>query len=266
MRLCMLSSQVRKLFAAGLALALLSGCSTTTFESPPSGTQVACDPRLVGQWLSGEWAQQGAQEPRRGHEDTEQISILPKDCGLIRRKTGACPSDLIGYRFSYLPDATGGYMVATRATPGTEPATCRRMPDDESKDDSGAPQGRYAILRYTVTPDRIAIHSVDTLRVARLIATGTLPGSIENTEFGVEDGKIASVKQLDALLRKAKANDDEPQIAASVKGSSQRVDALLASRKDLFFATPGVILRRDGKASPAPTRKAATRPSPRASH
>lgn len=196
MRSCALSSQVRKLFAAGLALALLSGCSTTTFESPPSGTQVACDPRLVGQWLS--------------------------------------------------------------------PASCRRMQDDDSEDDSEPRQDGYMILRYAVAPDRIAIHNIDTVRVAQLIAEGTLPGSVENTEFGVEDRKIASVKQLDALLRETKANDDEPQIGASVKGSSRQIDALLASRKDLFFATPGVILRRDGKTPPAPPRKPATKPSPRA--
>ncbi|KWS02425.1 hypothetical protein AZ78_5092 [Lysobacter capsici AZ78] len=263
MRFCTLSSQVRKLFAAGLALALLSGCSTTTFESPPSGTQVACDPRLVGQWLSGEWVEHGALEPRRGHEDTERMSILPKDCGLILRKTGECPEDLVGYRFSYLPDAAGGYIVATRATLATQPASCQGMPDNDSTDDNTARQGRYTILRYVVAPDRIAIHGVDTLRVARLIAAGTLPGSIENTEFGIEDGKIASAAQLDALLREKKANDEEPQIAASVKGSSRQVDALLASRKDLFFATPGAILRRDGKAPSAPPRKAVAKPSPR---
>lgn len=264
MRLCTLSSQVRKLFAAGLALALLSGCSTTTFESPPSGAQVACDPRLVGQWLSGEWTDHDAREPKRGHEDTERISILPRECGLIRRDTGKCPSDLIGYRFSYLPDATGGYIVATDATPATQPATCRRMPDDESSDDNEALQGRYLILRYNVAADRIAIHSVDTVRVARLIAAGTLRGSVENTDFGVEDGKITSVKQLDALQRAAKANDDEPQLAASVKGNSQQVDALLTSRKDLFFATPGIILRRDGKAPAAPPRTPAAEPAPHA--
>jgi hypothetical protein len=264
MRSCALSSQARKLFAAGLALALLSGCSTTTFESPPSGTQVACDPRLVGQWLSGEWTERDAREPRRGHEDTERISILPKDCGLIRRDTGQCPSDLIGYRFSYLPDAAGGYIVATQATPATQPASCRRMQEDDSEDDREPRQDGYMILRYAVAPDRIAIHSIDTVRVARLIAEGTLPGSVENTEFGVEDRKIASVKQLDALLRETKANDDEPQIGAAVKGNSRQIDALLASHKDLFFATPGVILRRDGKTPPAPPRKPATKPSPRA--
>lgn len=264
MRSCALSSQLRTLFAAGLVLAWLSGCSTTTFEAPPSGTQVACDPRLVGQWLSGEWTQHDAREPRRGHEDTDRISILPKDCGLIRRDTGQCPSDLIGYRFSYLPDATGGYIVATEATLATQPATCRRTQENDSQDDGKPRQSGYMILRYAVTPDRIAIHSIDTLRVARLIAEGTLPGRIENTEFGVEDGKIASVRQLDALLREAKANDDEPQIAASVKGGSRQVDALLASRKDLFFATPGVILRRDGKPPSAPPRKSAPKPSPRA--
>ena len=138
------------------------------------------------------------------------------------------------------------------------------MPGDESSDDNQALQGRYMILRYTVAADRIAIHSVDTLRVARLIAAGTLRGSIENTDFGVEDGKITSVKQLDALQRATKANDDEPQLAASVKGSSQQVNALMASRKDLFFATPGVILRRDGKAPAAPPRKPAAKPAPRA--
>ena len=121
MRLRTLSSQVRTLFAAGLALALLSGCSTTTFESPPGGTPVACDPRLVGQWLSGEWTEHDAREPKRGHEDTERISIVAKECGLIRRDTGKCPSDLIGYRFSYLPDAT-----ATSSRPMPHPRLNRR--------------------------------------------------------------------------------------------------------------------------------------------
>lgn len=264
MRLCTLSSQLRTLFAAGLMLAALSGCSLTMFESPPSGTQVACDPRLVGHWLSGEFMEQGAREPRRWHEDAERIAILPQDCGWVLRKTGECPEDLIGYRFSYLPDAAGGYIVATHATPATQPASCQGMQEDDAHDDGEVQQNGYMILRYTVAPDRIAIHNVDTLRVARLIAEGTLPGRIENTEFGVEDGRIASAEQLDALLRETKANDDEPQIAAWVEGSSQQVGALLASRKDLFFATPGVILRRDGKAQPAPPRTPETKPSPRA--
>lgn len=260
MHLPMLSSRVRKLFAAGLALALLSGCGTTTFESPPSGTQVACDPRLVGQWLGGEWTQQSAREPKRGDEDTDRISILPKDCGLIYRDTGECPSDLIGYRFSFLPDATGGYIVATDATLENQPATCQRMQKEDSDDDSESHGGRYMLLRYVVTPDRIAIHGVDTLRMARLIAAGTVPGTVKNTDSQAEHRDITSVKQLDAVLREIKANDDEPQIDASVKGSSTQIDALLASRKDLFFAKPGVVLRRDGKAPG----KAATKPSPRA--
>jgi hypothetical protein len=244
----MLSSRVRKLFAAGLMLALLSGCSVTTFESPPSGTQVACDPRLVGQWHS------------RQLDDTDRISILPKDCGLIDRNTGQCPSDLIGYRFTYLPDATGGYIVATDATLATQPATCQRMQREDSDDDSESHRGRYMLLRYVVTPDRIAIHSVDTLRMARLIAAGTVPGTVKNTDNHAEHPDITSVKQLDAALRETKAKYDEPQIDASVKGSSTQIDALLASRKDLFFAKPGIVLRRDGKAPG----KAATKPSPRA--
>ncbi|MBT2746487.1 MULTISPECIES: hypothetical protein [unclassified Lysobacter] len=243
MRLPMLSSRVRKLFAAGLTLALLSGCSVTSFESPPSGTQVACDPRLVGQWRS------------RQLDDTDRISILPKDCGLIDRNTGECPSDLIGYRFTYLPDATGGYIVATDATLATQPATCQGMHREDSDDDSDSHRGRYMLLRYVVTPDRIAIHSVDTLRMARLIAAGTVPGTVKNTDNHAEHPDITSVKQLDAALRETKAKYDEPQIDASVKGSSPQIDALLASRKDLFFAKPGIVLRRDGKA--------ATKPSPR---
>ncbi|MEH6422069.1 hypothetical protein [Pseudomonas sp. CGJS7] len=236
------------------ALALLAGCSTTAFESPPSGAQVACDPRLVGNWLSGEWGEQGASAPKRGDEDTEAMSIRPKDCGLIVRSTGQCPSDLIGYTFSYLPDRTGGYIIATEATQATEPDSCRRMDarqSEESDDDAQSLRGRYMLLRYRLGPDRIAIHAIDTPKIARMILTGKLRGSVENQAFGIEDRAIGSIEQFDALLRRLKVDDDEPQLAASVRGTSAQVDALLASRKDLFFATPGAVLIRDGK-PPAP--------------
>lgn len=259
MRLPEKHSLLRYLLSLGLALALLGGCSR--FESPPSGARVACDPRLVGEWFTGEWAQQGAQEPNAKDEDLDYFRIQAKTCALIGRKTGARPSDILGYSVTYLPNAQGGYLIATNGKHGA-PAGWSERDDQasaqmaESQRDAGMPPSVHMIYRYTVSADRIAIHQIDPLRMARLILGKSTRGSIDG-----EDGKITTAKQLDGLLAKAKADGDELAFNTYVPGTSAQVDALLAAHQDLFFAKPMGILRRVKPAGPAavPAAKAAPR-------
>ena len=90
-----------------VTLAMLAGCDAASFESPPDGAALACDPRLVSEWYTGEWASYGAQEPRPKHADTEFLRIEARGCEPISRKTGKRPGDLRDYTLSYLPDAAG---------------------------------------------------------------------------------------------------------------------------------------------------------------
>lgn len=250
MRLPSLCLRLRKLLPIGMTLAMLAGCDAASFESPPDGAALACDPRLVSEWYTGEWASYGAQEPRPKHADTEFLRIEARGCEPISRKTGKRPGDLRDYTLSYLPDAAGGYVVAIH--------------DRDDGDDGGQqtgdenapspPRDAVQIFRYTASADRIAFHQVDPLRMARLIAIGQARGTIDSeTDEGRR--KIATLRQLDALLAAAKAAGEDPRVSTYTTGSPAQVGALLATHRDLFYFSPMGILRRV-----EPARAAATSP------
>lgn len=274
MRFRQFSSRLRALLPLAAALALLPGCAS--FESPPSGALAACDPRLVGEWYTGEWVREGALEPERNDADTTWLSIAPETCALADRRDGERPSDIAGYSLRYLPGAGGGYLVATNGKLGAQPGWTEE--DDkaveravESERERGLPATTHMIFRYTVDADRIAVYQIDPLRLARLILTGKASGRVYQ-----DDGEaIASARQLDAALAKARADDDEARIHSYARGPQARVDALLAAHKNLFFARPMGILRRakppaaDGRAvgsspkTPRPSAKPRAKPAPK---
>lgn len=245
MRLPERSSRLRVLLPIAAALALLSaGCAQ--FESPPSRKAVACDPRLVGEWYTGQWVQQGAQEPKRIDEDTKWLSIKPGTCALAERSGGRRPADVRGYSLNYLPDAGGGYLIATNGKHGAQPgwddaddAENEEMVDAQRE--AGMPDFTHMIFRYTVDADRIAVYQVDPLRMARLILAGKAPGQVSHND---DDETIVSTERLRAVLAKARAKHDDPRIQTYTPGPPAGVDALLAAHKNLFFAKPAGILRR----------------------
>lgn len=262
MRFCELSSRLRALLPLAAALALLlPGCAS--FESPPSGALAACDPRLVGEWYTGEWVREGALEPKRNDADTTWLSIAPETCALADRRGGERPSDIAGYSLRYLPGAGGGYLVVTNGKLGAQPGWTGE--DDEAAERSvetqrerGLPATTHMIFRYTVDADRIAVYQMDPLRLARLILAGKASGRVYQ-----DDGEaIASAGQLDAALATIRAADDEARIHSYARGPQARVDALLAAHKNLFFARPMGILRRAKPPAAAAGRAVGASPKP----
>ncbi len=215
----------RALLLAALAAAL-AGCSPTLFESVPAGTASACDPRLVGTWRTGEWTLDEA-EDRVDEEDATYLVVTP-GCEVLDWYSRKVPSDLAGYDRPTFIAAAGRHYAAVRYRQDDEDKGGGIGVDDDK--DAGRPEDAgFLLFRYVVSGDRIAVHQIDSRRVARLIARKQISGRTRILDDG--DGDDVS-------------GDDEPQLVNVVSGSDKEIAALLRARPDLFLSGAMGILHR----------------------
>ena len=173
--------------AALLLIAMLgvSGCSTTLFESLPTGASTGCDPAWPGRW------QPVDTEPgERQHPGSVEVSA---DCRTLTDNAKAKPLHLT------LIDTGKARYVEVRSDSG-EPDCI-----GEGKAHCGA-----TLLRYEHEGDTIRLYDPDHAWVATAIASGKLKG---HAERGDGDGAKTSEpvyrnfiagdgKRIASLLRK----------------------------------------------------------------
>lgn len=196
---------------------LLAGCNATVFESPPAGTTVNCDSRLVGTWRSEGLLSSGA-EKRVSDDDADYI-LMTRECRLLDWYTRR--------PFSEVREQPS--LEALKFLPGKDGGVAYARTEISSPDDSPEPWATgNVIFRYVVSQERITVYTVDNERVARLI----------------ESKRIASGR---SMITNGEYRDEkgfEPEYNNFVPGTKEQIAVLLKSYPDIFDARPAEILHR----------------------
>ena len=144
-----------------LALLLsLAGCEATTFEKPPL-TEAACDPQLVGDWLT-------APDPGSSDAPGEGELQIDKACKLIAidhkpdKLVRSDPAQLhIGH-------------VGTQNYLWVDSAWAFRF----AQSDRPTPTGDVTLLRYDAHDNALALSMTDDRAVAHKIIDGVIEGDV----------------------------------------------------------------------------------------
>lgn len=151
-------------FAFVLTLALLAGCQATSFQSPPLASDPACDPQLVGRWISVTEAGKPNDEMRLDIAADCQLKVADVDKGLLREGE---PTTLRVSR-----NATGPYAWITAGW-----ADARF----EAKDLQTDPADVY-LFRYRVQGSDLFVHAVNHKAVAHRIIDANIPGTVRSDD------------------------------------------------------------------------------------
>lgn len=153
---------MHRLACLGLfALLGLAGCSTTVFESLPSGATTDCDPAWPGRW-----------EPVAGASDAikpQDAVEISADCRNVVTKGERKPMHLT------LVDARAGQYLELHNDSGE--------PDCIGK---GKTHCGHVLLRYERDGDTIRLYDPDHARVASAIAKKTIQGHSERPDSGLK--------------------------------------------------------------------------------
>ena len=202
--------------AALLLIAMLgvSGCSTTLFESLPTGASTGCDPAWPGRW------QPVATEPgERQHPGSVEVSA---DCRTLTDNAKAKPLHLT------LIDTGKARYVEVRSDSG-EPDCI-----GEGKAHCGA-----TLLRYEHEGDTIRLYDPDHAWVATAIASGKLKG---HAERGDGDG----VKTSEPVYRNFIAGDGKRYkgrglIQITGRDNYRSCSSALCGDPDILLAHPEML-------------------------
>lgn len=230
-----------KVATTGLCL-VLAACHTTRFESPPTGTIVNCDPRLVGTWRSGEWVMTGASAPNN-RVDTNYNVISPQ-CRITKADGKSPVRELEGMVPRFVVGKDASFAIAEfNFKPGSDPDDDVVGEDPSESAENRAvlkrwPRRSYMVLKYVVDGDRVSVYQPDHMRIARLIRQQRIRGLVHEEWNGEEPRADATPQD----------GEDGPQLSNMVLGSSAQIEQLLREDPRLFFSEPsGVMLRHRGK-------------------
>lgn len=134
----------------------LAGCSTSVFESIPTGSTTDCDPAWPGLW-------QPVTSPGDANKPQGTLEISA-DCRSATSKDDAKPKPL---HLTLITTNTGQYLQVHN--------------DDGNPDCIGDGKAHcgYVLVRYEREGDTIRLYDPDHARVANIIATGRIKGFSE---------------------------------------------------------------------------------------
>ncbi|HMB55852.1 MAG TPA: hypothetical protein VKM35_01450 [Arenimonas sp.] len=227
----------RDVFRASLLLALIVGssaCSTTLFESLPTGKTTTCDAAWPGRW---QVTSPGSKTP----EEKNWVEINA-DCTDL---TFIDPEKTQHEKHAIT-------LVTTRA------GQFLRFANVGEKADCIGPQSDHCgmeLMRYSRSGDEIRIYPPDHRKVHEMLAGKSLPGytDVENDKpmSSTSTAAATSVKE-DAPAKDADASADKPAEAAKeptfhnqIAGNAKQIAAILKQHPELFETTPWLILTRD---------------------
>ena len=179
-------------------LAGLSACESTSFQAPPVA-EAACDPAIVGTWLSVDDKNPGEVELQ-----------IDKSCKLLfveneksGRKEGAPTQMHVG------SDGDARYLWVDAAW-----AKQRFEMSD------APPAGDIYLLRYAVAGDELTLELPDDKAIAHRIVDGKLRGEISKSENTLRNRLLAPVDP--AALREAGFFDDDMDVLRRAKSGKRR--------------------------------------------
>jgi hypothetical protein len=150
--------------AAAVVLLALAGCEATTFQNPPVAEQ-ACDPQLVGDWLS-------VADSKDNDTPGEVELEIDKTCSLSiveHKKDGDVGGDATtlhvgrdGAQEYFWLDARWAFKRAQSTQP--------------------APAGDVYMLRYVIRNNDLQLYTIDDHAVAHRILNDELKGEVHKTE------------------------------------------------------------------------------------
>ncbi len=177
----------------------LGGCSTTVFETIPSGTTTDCDPAWPGRWQPDATTGQPPDEAVKP-KDALEISA---DCKTATTKGEPKPMHL-----TLIGTKSGQYL---------------QVHNDNGEPDcigDGKTHCGYVLLRYERDGDTIRLYDPDHARVAAAIAKGSLNGFSERADGKLKTSEpihrnfiAGDAKQIEKVLRRrAELFNTEPLI------------------------------------------------------
>lgn len=182
----------------------LGGCSTTVFETIPTGTTTDCDPAWPGRW-----------QPVAMKKDASADASTPKDALVISAdcKTATTKGE---------PKPMHLTLV------GTKPGQYLQIHNDSGEPDcigSGKAHCGYVLLRYERDGDIIRLYDPDHAKVSAAINTGSIKGFSERA-----DSK--QLKTSESIHRNF------------IAGDAKQINKLLRTRPGLFNTEPLIVLQR----------------------
>lgn len=154
--------------ASLLALATLSSCVETRFESPLGDNIETCDARWKGLWLptDEERARNGEDATAFHINDDCEFTVIeqPEKGGALKR---------LHVPINYVHANGNDYIVvAESAVKGLVTLNPPHAVDPP-------PEKDYFFARYHVRGDRIELYSVDSAKVAKLVLDGKVEGTVD---------------------------------------------------------------------------------------
>lgn len=147
------------------AIASLTGCVETRFESPLGDNIETCDTRWKGLWADPE----AKDEPSAIYVDDDcRFMVLdqPEKAGVIKRIH--VPMNYVhadGKDYLVVADSSLKGLVELKPPFGIDPA----------------PEKSFFFARYQIHGDRLEVNQVDSERVAKLVIDGKLDGTVSKS-------------------------------------------------------------------------------------
>ena len=190
-----------------LLLASLIGCEATTFQKPPLA-EAACDPQLVGDWLT-------VPDPGTSEVAGEGELQIDKTCRLIvidhkqdkTRADQANASDPTQLHVGH--DGTQGYFWV-------DSAWAFRF----ARSDLLPPAGDVTVLRYGISGDDLSLSLTDDRAIAHHLIDSNLQGDvrkIDNTVLNRITGTLAAGQLRDQITFSNKPAHFARHVAEPVK-------------------------------------------------
>ncbi|MBS0557280.1 MAG: hypothetical protein JSR27_07695 [Proteobacteria bacterium] len=198
-----------------LALLTLGGCVETRFESPLGGKLESCDARWKGVWTP---APPEAQDAGFFVDADCRFFVIDqpaRDKPVRRVEVPLRYTQVGGQDYLVVADTALKDLVEIHAPPGIEPA----------------PAQSYFFIRYRIDGDRIDLTQVNSERVAQLVETGKLDGTVSRAN------KELHVYVRGDAARMLKIVSDEPIFDGSVPTHLAR-SALSADAFERKLARP----------------------------
>ena len=222
-----------------LAVAGISGCSTTLFESLPVGKTTICDPAWPGRW--------NPEEPQHGNQIEESQVEVNADCTEITT-IGKDGQDRENFKLNLVTTRAGDFLWASDAD---------RKPECLGSDQTHC---GFALMRYVRNDDEIRLYHPDHTKVHAAIAARAVPGYSEatggQTASPTHDADASGAPPAASASSARTTTDgsadaqDTTRYDNQVGGNAEQIATILEQHPEFFESEPWLILHRDHPLAP----------------